>query len=122
LDGEVAMNQEPRPRDPLRFFTFAGRLLFLVTVLVSGGLFAWVVLYGAERVPTGSYPIALILIPVVIGAAISFVVAELVLRPFGIPVWAVKNDTGVQQGAAPNGGPATPPSDAGVGRGPPSVS
>jgi len=117
------MNQEPRPRDPLRFFTLAGRLLFLVTLLVSGGLFAWVVLYGGERVPTGRYPVALILIPVVIGAAIFFVVTELVLRRLGIPVWAVKNDAGVQRGAPPpNGGPGTPPSDPGVGQGPPSVS
>ena len=122
MDSEASMNQEPQPRDPLRFFTFAGRLLFLVTLLVSGGLFAWVVLYGGERVPTGSYPVALILIPVVIGAAIFFVVAELVLRLFGIPVWAAKNDAGVQQGAPPNGGPGTPPSDPGVGKGPPSVS
>src|ERR1039458_706452 len=92
------MNQEPRPRDPLRFFTFAGRLLFLVTLLLGVGLFAWVVLYGGERVPTGSYPVAFVLIPVVIGAALFFVVVELVLRLFGIPVWAVKNDAGVQQG------------------------
>lgn len=114
------MNQEPRPRDPLRFFTFAGRLLFLVTLLLGVGLFAWVVLYGGERVPTGSYLVAFVLIPVVIGAALFFVVVELVLRLFGIPVWAVKNDAGVQQGAPSIGGPGTPPSDQGVGQGPPS--
>jgi hypothetical protein len=115
------MNQEPRPRDPLRFFTFAGRLLFLVTLLVSGGLFAWVVLYGGDRVPTGSYPVAFVLIPVVIGAAVFFVVAELVLRLFGIRVWAAKSDA-VQPAASPNGGPAEPPGNSEAGGGPPSVS
>ena len=116
------MNQEPQPRDPLRCFTFAGRLLFLATLLVGGGLFAWVVLYGKDRVPPGSYPVALILIPVVIGVAIFFVVVELVLRLFGIRVWAETKDADVQPGAAPKGGPAAPSENSGDGEGPPSVS
>ena len=116
------MNQEPQPRDPLRCFTFAGRLLFLATLLVGGGLFAWVVLYGKDRVPTGSYPVALILIPVVIGVAIFFVVIEVVLRLFGLRVWAEAKGTDVQPGAPPNGGPATPSASSGGGEGPPSAS
>jgi hypothetical protein len=90
--------------------------LFLVTLLVGGGLFAGVILYGKDRVPTGSYPLAFVLIPVLIGVAIFFVVVELVLRLFGIRVWAETKDS------ARNGGPGTPPSDSGAGHGPPSVS
>jgi hypothetical protein len=115
------MNQEPRPKDPLRAFTLVGRLLVLVTLLLGGGLFAWIVLYAKDRMPDGGYPIAFILIPVVIGAAIFFVLAELFLRLFGIRVWSATDDPG-PQGTPPNGGPTTL-SGNGVGSGrPPSVS
>jgi hypothetical protein len=121
LDSELAMNQAPGSQDPLRFFTFAGRLLFLVTLVVGGGLFAWVVLYGKDRVPTGSYPVAFILIPVVIGAAIFFLIAQMVLRLFGIRVWAEDNGADAKQGAPPNDGPGASLGDPRRGQGSPSV-
>lgn len=116
------MNLETRPRDPLWFFTFAGRLLFLVTFLVSGGLFAWIVLYAKDRMPSGSYPVAFVLIPVLIGATVFFVVAELLLRLCGVRVWAETRESRVQQSAPPNGGPAKAPADSGATGGPPLVS
>jgi len=116
------MNEEPQRRDPLRCFTFPGRLLFLATVFVGMGLFAWVVLYGKDHVPTGRYPVALILIPVVIGVAIFFVVVELVLRLFGIRVWSEAKGIDVQPDATPNGGLVAPSAKARGGEGAPPVS
>ena len=114
------MNHEPsRPQDPLRFFTFAGRLLFLATLLLSGGLFAWIVLYGKDRVPTGTYPLAFILIPVVIGAAIFFILAELLLRLLGIRVWTKADDANIHQSVQPHVGPAKTPANPGSEEGPP---
>ena len=98
----------------------SGRVLFLVTLFVSGGLFAWIVLYAKDRMPFGSYPIAFVLIPVLVGAAIFFVVLELLLRLCGIQVWAGTNAVGVQ-GVPPNGGPAGPPGDGVDSAGPPSA-
>jgi hypothetical protein len=64
--------------------TFVGRLLLIATLLVSGGLFTWIVLYAKDRMPSGSYPIALVLIPVIMGAAVFFVVIESLLRMLDI--------------------------------------
>ena len=66
------MSDQPPPKDPLRAFTFAGRLLLIATLLVAGGVFYWNVMFVNDNLPAGHYPVAFLLIPVVIGAAIFF--------------------------------------------------
>jgi len=81
------MNEQPRPKDPLRAFTFAGRLLLVLTLIIAAGVFYWYVMFVNDNLPSGSYPVAFLLIPVVIGAAIFFIVVSLILRLAGIRVW-----------------------------------
>ena len=68
------MTEQQPPKDPLRMFTLAGRILALATLLVVGGMFYWFVMFvndKAERgiLPSGHYSIAFLLIPGVIIAA-----------------------------------------------------
>jgi hypothetical protein len=56
------MTNQPAPNDPLRAFTFAGRLLFLATVLVAGGLFYWFVMFVSDNLPSGRYPVAFLFV------------------------------------------------------------
>ena len=86
------MSEPQPPRDPLRAFTFAGRLLVIATIMVSGGIFYWYVMFVNENLPAGHYPIAFLLIPVVLGAAVFFGVVSLILRLFGIPVLRKPDD------------------------------
>ena len=39
------MSEQPPPNDPLRAFTFAGRLLVIATLIVAGGVFYWNVMF-----------------------------------------------------------------------------
>jgi len=80
--------QPPPPKDPLRAFTFAGRLL----VIATGGVFYWYVMFVNDNLPSGRYPIAFLLIPVVIGSAVFFGVVSLILRLFGVRVWREPDD------------------------------
>ena len=81
------MSEEPRPRDPLRAFTRAGRLLVVATIIVAAGLFYWCVMFINDYFPSGRYPLAFFLIPVFIGASIFFGIVSLILRIMGIRVW-----------------------------------
>jgi hypothetical protein len=65
------MSKDPGFRDPLRAFTSAGRLAVIATIIVAGGLFYWCVMFINDYFPSGSYPVAFFLIPVVIGAAVK---------------------------------------------------
>ena len=86
------MSEQPQPRDPLGAFTFVGRVLVLATLLVAGGLFYWHIMFFRDHLPAHSYPVAFLLIPVVIGSAIFFGVVALILRIFGIRVWRDPDD------------------------------
>ena len=86
------MSEQQPPKDPLRAFTFPGRLLVIATVLASAGMFYWNVMFINDNFPTGHYPIAFLLIPVIIGAAIFFLVASFILRLAGIRVWREPDD------------------------------
>ena len=71
------MSEQQPPKDPLRMFTFVGRLLVLATLLIVGGMFYWFVMFVNDKVeshvfPSGHYPVAFLLIPGVIFAAIFF--------------------------------------------------
>ena len=86
------MDEQQPPRDPLRAFTFAGRLLVIATLLVAGGVFYWFVMFVNDNLPSGRYPVAFLLIPVVIGAAAFFVILSLLLRLAGVRVWRETDD------------------------------
>ena len=88
------MSEEPPAKDPLRAFTFAGRLLVIGTVIVAGFLFYFSILFVHERFPAGSYPLAFVLIPVPIGSAVFFGGMSLLLRLMGVRVWKKPDDTG----------------------------
>ena len=86
------MTEPQPPRDPLRMFTFAGRLLALATMLVAGGVFYWFVMFVNDKLPSGRYPIPFLLIPVVIGAAVFFIVIAFLLGLVGIRICKKQND------------------------------
>jgi uncharacterized PurR-regulated membrane protein YhhQ (DUF165 family) len=79
--------QNGASKDPLRALTFVGRLLLLMTLIVAGGVFYYVVMYVLKDLPVRSFPVAFILIPVVIGAGVFFLVVSLILQVCRIPVW-----------------------------------
>jgi hypothetical protein len=80
------MSKDPGFRDPLRGFTFAGRLLVIATIIVAGGLFYWCVMFVNDYFPARRYPLAFFLIPVFILAMIFFGIISLLLRLVGIRV------------------------------------
>ena len=84
--------QRPPPKSPLRAFTFAGRLLLIATLIVGAGLFYWNVMFVNDNLPARRYPLAFLLIPVVIGAALFFGIVSLILRFFGVRVWREPDD------------------------------
>jgi hypothetical protein len=86
------MSEQQPPKDPLRAFSFVGRLLILATLLVAGGIFYWFVMFVNESLPSGRYPVAFLLIPVVIGAAVFFIAVSLILQLFGVRVWREPDD------------------------------
>ncbi len=86
------MSEQKPPKDPLRAFSFAGRFLLIATLSVAGGGFYWFVMFVNDNLPSGSYPVAFLLIPVVIGAATFFVLGSLILRIVGIRVWRDSDD------------------------------
>jgi len=91
------MSEQQRPRDPLSLFTFVGRLLVLVTLLLVGGMFYWFVMFVNDKaesgiLPSGHYSVAFLLIPAVIVALIFFVVVSFILERVGIRIYSKSND------------------------------
>ncbi len=86
------MNEPQPPKDPLRAFTFAGRLLLVATLVVAGGVLYWNYMFVSEHLPAHHYPLAFLLIPVVIGAAIFFILGSTILKLVGIRVWKKPDD------------------------------
>jgi hypothetical protein len=86
------MSEKEPSKDPLRAFTTAGRLLVIVTLLASIGFFYWNVMFIYDHFPAGHYPLAFLLIPVLLAGAAFFGVATLILKCFGIRVWKQPDD------------------------------
>ena len=91
------MSEQQRPRDPLSMFTFVGRLLVLLTLLLVGGTFYWFVMFVNDKVesgtlPSGHYSVAFLLIPGVIVALIFFVVVSFILERVGVQIYSKSND------------------------------
>ncbi len=91
------MGDNQSPKHPLSMFTLAGRLLVLATLLILGGIFFWFVMFVKDEVergtmPSGSYPIAFLLIPGVTFAGLFFGVLSLILEKLGVQIWS-KSDS-----------------------------
>lgn len=73
--------------------TLPGRLLLILTVVgVAFGLagfFLWVV----DDLPTGSYPVLMFVLPVLLGGAAFFAIGALVLRLVGVRVFRADGAT-----------------------------
>jgi hypothetical protein len=91
------MSDKQTPKDPLRMFTFAGRLLVLVTLLIICGILYWFVMFVNDKVqsgalPSGHYAVAFLLIPGVIVAGLFFGVVSLILEKLGVRIWRQSDD------------------------------
>ncbi|MCW5550919.1 MAG: hypothetical protein KIS67_02010 [Verrucomicrobiae bacterium] len=91
------MSEQRSPKDPLRMFTFAGRLLLLATLVIIGGMFYWFVMFVHDKVqsgalPSGHYAVAFLLIPAVIVAGLFFGLASLILERLGVRIWRKSDD------------------------------
>ena len=93
------MSEQQRPKDPLRMFTLAGRLLLLATLVLVGGMFYWFVMFVNDKaesgiLPSGHYSVAFLLIPGVIVALIFFVVVSFILELVGVRIWKSNDQDG----------------------------
>jgi hypothetical protein len=73
--------------NPLRAVTIPGRLLVILTLALTGGGFAAVVLWLEPELAPGRYPIIYFLIPVLLGASVFFACGRLLMGLIGIPFW-----------------------------------
>lgn len=85
------MNDQKPSSEPLGFLTPVGRLLLVATMLIAAGGFYFFVVFVNDSLPSGSYPVAFLVIPGLLGAVAFFVIATFVLRLFGIRVWRVSD-------------------------------
>jgi len=89
-------------RDPFPGVTTAGRLLIILTIIFSCGLFGSIVLWVNEHGPTGNYPIAFFLCVMPPVVAVFFGLGTLVLRLLGLKFRKPDAKNMVQQSTAPN--------------------
>jgi len=75
--------REP-PGHPFPNVTIAGRLLILLTIVFSAGLFVEMVLWINEHGPSGSYPLVFFLVAIAPFAALFFGLGILVFRLLGL--------------------------------------
>lgn len=78
------MTEQKPPKHPMEQFTIAGRLLIVATICFAIGFLYLNIMYIKDNFPAGSYPIAFIAIPVLIGSAIFYGVLYGILRLFGV--------------------------------------
>jgi len=69
-----------------------GRLLLLITLIAAGAIFYYLVMFLHSDMPDGRYPVAFLLIPVLIGAGIFFMIVSLILKACRVPVWREDSD------------------------------
>ena len=91
------MPEQRRPRDPLRMFTFAGRLLVIATMVVFAAIFYYVVIFVNDKVesgilPSGHYSIIFLLIPAVVVAGLFFGLSSFILELLGVQIWSKADD------------------------------
>jgi hypothetical protein len=82
------------PPNPLQSITIAGRILIIATIVVGGATFVWNMLFIHENFPAGQYPIAFIMIPVVMFACVFFGLGAVVFRVLDIRFWRKYDDDG----------------------------
>jgi hypothetical protein len=87
------MSEPEKPEDERRptlieKLTLVGRLLLLCTFGLFGTGFYYSLFFFHHNFPTGNYPVAFILIPVVIGCFLFFLIVAWILELCGIRIYA----------------------------------
>ena len=72
---------------PADWLTIPGRLLLILTLIGFAGGYGLYMLWGLENLPRGSYPILFFIVPVLLVAALFFVVTAFVLERLGIHIY-----------------------------------
>ena len=75
------------PRSPLEKFTLPGRILILAHLLLGIGASALYIADLIPRMPAGSYPIFLFVVPVGVVCVISFFVMARILERLGVRIY-----------------------------------
>ena len=58
----------------------------IATIIFASGFFYWNVIFIHDHFPSGNFPLAFIMIPVLIGAALFFGIVYWILKLFGIRI------------------------------------
>lgn len=78
------MDDHPSP------FTFAARLLILVSLVLPWGATGAYFWWAKDTLPPGAYPLILFAMPAIVGGAVFFVLGMALMKWLGIPFY--KND------------------------------
>jgi len=82
----VPMDQEPPP-SILHKLTFAGRLLLLIHLILCIGGSALYICAFLPKFPTGSYPILMFVIPVMLACFFLFLTTAWLLGRVGVKIY-----------------------------------
>ena len=84
---------DPSNESPVaRWLTIPGRLLLILTLLAFAGGFTLYVIAVAGDLPPGRYPVAVFILPVLVGAAGFFAAAAFVLERLGVRIYRRKGE------------------------------
>lgn len=81
------------PRSPLRKFTFAGRMLLLVHLLLGVGGSVLYICDFIPQLPAGRYPIFMFIAPVTLVCFFSFLIFSWALKRLGISIYKADNSS-----------------------------
>jgi hypothetical protein len=89
VKGESHQSDHPDdvPPGPITWFTVAGRLLLIVTMILTGGLMYWYVFATVPELPAGSYPVVMWAFPLLITGFLFFWLTAFVLERLGIRIY-----------------------------------
>ncbi len=90
LDTEQPPDDDAR--GPARWLTISGRLLLTATLVGFGGAFAAFLLWAMENLPSGRYPLFVLVFPLLVAAAAFFFAAAFLLERVGVRVYRRKTD------------------------------
>ena len=76
-----------RHSGPAEWFTVPGRLLFIFTIIGCSGLFYWYFWATWESLPSGRYPILMLVFPIVLAGFVFFVTAAFFLEKCGVGIY-----------------------------------
>jgi hypothetical protein len=86
----------------LEHFSLPARVVIVLSVLAAVGGTAGYIVWVAEDLPPGSYPVWLFAIPVVVGAGVRCAAALAFLRLCGIPIYRQDNPVRLKEDGSPS--------------------